>query len=138
MNRNIVGCVCLEAMPTRSYYLYWLKKLTAEGGRAFSRSHLRAPSQSVIVRFTGNKYPARKNIQLYTHFLSICFIYQLSPPFHPAINPATLSSPSSSYNIHFDLFILYVLFFLLSSLSYFFCISHGHPLCSALNKKIYT
>jgi len=138
MNRNIVGCVWLEAMPARSYYLCCLKKLTAEGGRAFSRSHLRAPSQSVIVRFTGNKYPACKNIQLCTHFLSMCFMYQLSSPFHPAINSATLSSPSSSCNIHFDLFILYMLLFLLSSLSYFFCSSHGHPLCSALNKKIYT
>jgi hypothetical protein len=75
MSWCVGGCVCLwEAAGPQLSTLCCLKKLIPDGGRAFSRSHLRAPSPSFTVGITGNKYPARKNIQLHTHFLSIYFI----------------------------------------------------------------
>jgi hypothetical protein len=81
--------------------LCYLKKLIREGGRAFPRSHLRVPSTSVIVRITGNKYPASKNMQQHIlgFFASILHSRSLLHFIQPSI------SSLSFFDLQFGLFI---------------------------------
>jgi hypothetical protein len=89
MNRNIVGCVCLEAMPARSYYFVLFKEINSRGRTCIFKK----PSPcSITIRHCQNHWQQISGPQEYSALHTL--------PFYLFYIAALFSIPSSHQSSH--------------------------------------